>query len=131
MAKRKSAHHPKARSGMKKPDRRGAVRSKKEYDEKAEVQVSEEQIAHFANRITTFLRKANGRPVSRADLASKCRGKGQAAYLRALKKLITEGTLAVRRSGHQCAEAASTLRAGISRSNGTRGSPRRQTRASE
>ena len=115
MAKRKSAHHPKARSGMKKPDRRGAVRSKKEYDEKAEVQVSEEQIAHFANRITTFLRKANGRPVSRADLASKCRGKGQAAYLRALKKLITEGTIADRRSGYVYAEAAGMLRAVISR----------------
>ena len=115
MAKRKSAHHPKARSGMKKPDRRGAVRSKKEYDEKAEVQVSEEQIEHFANRITTFLRKANGRPVSRADLASKCRGKGQAAYLRALKKLITEGTIADRRSGYVYAEAAGMLRAVISR----------------
>ena len=115
MAKRKNAHHPKARSGMKKPDRRGAVRSKKEYDEKAEVQVSEEQIEHFANRITTFLRKANGRPVSRADLASKCRGKGQAAYLRALKKLITGGTIAERRSGYVYAEAAGMLRAVISR----------------
>lgn len=115
MAGRRHSHQPKARSSMKKADRRGAVRSKKEYEEKAEVQVSEEQLTHFANRITTFLTKAGGRPVSRTDLAAKCRGRGQAAYLRALKKLITEGVIAERRNGYVFAAAAGMIRAVIVR----------------
>ena len=121
MAGRRHAHRPKARSSMKKADRKGAVRSKKEYEAANGVQVSEEQITHFANRITTFLSKANGRPVSRADLASKCRGKGQAAYLRALKKLISEGVVAERRTGYAMAAMAGMIRAVISRISRTYG----------
>ena len=121
MAGRRHAHRPKARSSMKKADRKGAVRSKKEYEAANGVQVSEEQITHFANRITTFLSKANGRPVSRADLASKCRGKGQAAYLRALKKLISEGVIAERRTGYAMAAMAGMIRAVISRISRTYG----------
>ena len=121
MAGRRHAHRPKARSGMKKADRKGAVRNKKEYEAANGIQVSEEQITHFANRITTFLNKANGRPVSRADLASKCRGKGQAAYLRALKKLISEGVIAERRTGYAMAAAAGMIRAVISRISRTYG----------
>lgn len=126
MAGRRHSHQPKARSSMKKADRKGAVRSKKEYEELAGVQVSEEQITHFANRITTFLNKANGRPVSRADLAAKCRGRGQAAYLRALKKLITEGVIAERRNGYAMAAAAGMYRAVISRISRTFGFAKRE-----
>ena len=79
------------------------------------IPVDADQVQHFVNVISVFLKKANGRPVSRADLASKCRGKGQAAYLRALKRLITEGAVAERRNGYVYAEAAGTLRAQIVR----------------
>lgn len=127
MAKRAHAHKPKARSSMKQTDRRGAVRNKKEYEGVPEVQVPEEQIQHFANRITTFVKKANGRPVSRADLASKCRGKGQAAYLRALKRLIAEGTVAERRNGYVYAEAAGMRRAQIVRISRTFGFAKTET----
>lgn len=68
--------------------------------------ISEEQIQHFKNRICTFLRKANGRPMSRADLAAKCRGRGQAAYLRALRQLCQMGEVVERHSGYVCAEKA-------------------------
>lgn len=121
MANRRNAHHRRPRSGMKKPDRRGTVRNKKEYEEKAEVRVSEEQRTHFEHRITTFLAKTGGRPVSRTDLAAKCRGRGQAAYLHALKKLITDGVIAERRSGYVLASAAGMFRAVISRTSRTYG----------
>ena len=113
MAGRRHSHRPKARSSMKPAGRRSAAKPKaqKEYETKADVRVSDEQRAHFENRITTFLRKANGKPVSRADLASKCRGRGQAAYLQALKSLIEAGTVAERRSGYVYAESAGMLRA--------------------
>lgn len=121
MAKRRNVHHRKPRSGTKKPDRRGAVRNKKEYEEKAAVKVSEEQRTHYENRITTFLSKTGSRPVSRADLAAKCRGRGQAAYLHALKKLIRDGMIAERRSGYVLADAAGMFRAVISRTSRTYG----------
>lgn len=115
MAGRRHSHRPKARSSMKQTGRRGAVQPQKEYEAKAGVQVSEEQRLHFENRIVTFLRKANGKPVSRTDLASKCRGRGQAAYLQALKSLVESGIAAERRSGYVYAESAGMLRAVISR----------------
>lgn len=131
MAKRRHMHRQKARSAAKKPDRRGTVRSKKEYEEKAEVRVSEEQLMHFANRITIFLTKANGRPVSRTDLAGKCRGRGQAAYLHALRKLITEGVIAERRNGYVLAAAAGMFRAVISRISRTYGFAKPESGAQE
>lgn len=121
MAGRRHSHHQKARGSMKKADRKGAVRNKKEYDIHTEIQIPEEQITHFANRITTFLNKANGRTVSRADLAAKCRGRGKAAYLRALKKLISEGVIAERRNGYAMAAAAGLFRAVITRVSRTYG----------
>lgn len=127
MAGRRHSHISKARGSMKKADRKGAVRNKKEYDVTVNVQVSEEQITHFANRITTFLNKANGRPVSRTDLAAKCRGRGQAAYLRALKKLITEGVIAERRNGYAMAAAAGMYRAVITRISRTYGFAKPET----
>lgn len=77
--------------------------------------VDPEQVQHFVNRITTFLRKTDGRPVSRADLAAKCRGKGKAAYLRALKEMQAQGLVAERRTGYVWAEAAGYFRAVITR----------------
>ncbi len=127
MAGRRHSHHQKARSSMKKADRKGAVRNKKEYEIRTEIQIPEEQITHFANRIITFLNKANGRTVSRADLASKCRGKGKAAYLRALKKLVTEGVIAERRNGYALAEAAGMIRAVITRISRTYGFAKPET----
>ncbi|HBI84757.1 MAG TPA: ribonuclease R [Ruminococcus sp.] len=131
MARRMKTHKmkrsaPSARSAARKP--KGSVRGRTLADEEArpEIQVSEEQLTHFANRITTFLRKANGRPVSRADLASKCRGRGQAAYLRALKKLTAEGVIAERRSGYVYAEAAGLLRCTVTRLSRTFGFVRPQ-----
>ena len=133
MAGRRHSHRPKARSSMKPAGRRGAAQPKaqKEYETKADVMVSDEQRAHFENRITTFLRKANGKPVSRADLASKCRGRGQAAYLQALKSLIEAGTVAERRNGYVYAESAGMLRAVISRISRTFGFAKPETGGTE
>ncbi len=72
--------------------------------------VSAEAIESYCNKITTFLRKANGRPLSRKDLAAKCRGRGQRAYLRALEQLSKRGIIAERRSGYVIAEAAGMFR---------------------
>lgn len=77
--------------------------------------VDHEQVQHFANRIALFLKKADGRPVSRADLAAKCRGRGKAAYLRALKELEAAGTIAERRTGYVLAESAGFFRGVITR----------------
>lgn len=115
MAGRKHSHKPQARSRIRGGDRHPAGRAPKEYEAKANVAVDEEKLQHFVNRIQTFLNKANGRPVSRADLASKCRGKGQAAYLHALRKLVTEGVIAERRNGYVMAAAAGMIRGIISR----------------
>ena len=133
MAGRRHSHRPKARSSMKPAGRRSAAQPKaqKEYETKADVRVSDEQREHFENRITTFLRKANGKPVSRADLASKCRGRGQAAYLQALKSLIEAGTVAERRSGYVYAESAGMLRAVISRISRTFGFARPEAGGAE
>lgn len=75
--------------------------------------VSDEAIESYCNRITTFLTKANGRPLSRKDLASKCRGRGQRAYLRALERLCQKGVIAERRAGYVMAAAAGMYRAKI------------------
>ncbi|MBR3269597.1 MAG: VacB/RNase II family 3'-5' exoribonuclease [Oscillospiraceae bacterium] len=108
MAKRAYAH--KTRRATKKSER-----ERKSAESALSVKVDEEQVQHFRNRITVFLRKANGRPVSRADLASKCRGRGKAAYLHALAGLCKEGEIAERRSGFVLAEAAGMIRATVSR----------------
>lgn len=83
--------------------------------------VDPERLQHYRNVITVFLKKANGRPVSRADLASKCRGKGKIAYQRALSELVQEGLAAERKSGFVWAEAAGMLRAVITRQTRTYG----------
>ena len=76
--------------------------------------ISAEAIESYCNRIQTFLTKANGRPLSRKDLAAKCRGRGQRAYLRALEKLCGQGIIAERRSGYVLAAAVGMYRAKIS-----------------
>ncbi len=118
MAGRRSSHAAarkgKARSSIKKQDK-PAKRGQKEYEAKADVPGNSEQQKHFENRIQTFLAKAGGRPVSRADLAAKCRGRGRADYLHALKALITSGIIAERRNGYVLAAAAGMLRAEIVR----------------
>ena len=130
MAKRQNAPKRKARSSMKKAGK-PAVQGRKEYEQKAGVQVSAEQLQHYANRIRTFLTKAAGRPVSRADLASKCRGRGQAAYLHALKYLITNGEIAERRNGYVLASAAGMIRAEIMRVSRTFGFARPEAGGAE
>ena len=112
MAKRKYTHHAKTRSRAEKADRRGTVRGRQTAEE---IQVSAEEIQHFSNRIMLFLRKANGRPVSRTDLMSKCRGRGQAAFLRALRQLEAAGEIAQRHAGYVCAQQAGMIHAQISR----------------
>ena len=112
MAKRAYAH--KTRRAVKK-NQREAKREQQQAVSAAAAPVDPEQIAHFQNRIATFLRKADGRPVSRADLASKCRGRGKAAYLRALTALQKDGLIAERRTGFVWTEAAGLVRGRISR----------------
>ncbi|MBQ8921518.1 MAG: VacB/RNase II family 3'-5' exoribonuclease [Oscillospiraceae bacterium] len=110
MAKRNNTH--KARRNVKKAPERTKPR---EPQASPAVRVDPEQLEHFRNRIAVFLKKANGRPVSRADLASKCRGKGRAAYLHALSALCKDGLAAERRSGYVWAEAAGMIRGKITR----------------
>lgn len=69
-----------------------------------------EAVESFANKIVTFLTKANGRPIPRADLASKCRGRGQRAYLKALEQLCAQGIAAERRNGYVLAEKVGMFR---------------------
>lgn len=127
MAKRKSSHAAKSRSRLRKSDT-----SKRNQAQKRDAApVSAEQIQHYANRIQTFLKKANGRPVSRADLAAKCRGRGQAAYLRALANLTAEGVIAERRSGYVTAETAGMYRAEIVRISRTFGFARAESDGKE
>lgn len=100
--------------------------------EKAEhTPVSEAQIEHFVKRITLFLTKANARPISRTDLTSKCRGKGNAAYLRALRRLLTEGTVAERRNGYVLSQQAGMKKAVISRQSRTYGYARSESDEAE
>ena len=117
MAKRAHAH--KARHATKKSQQEAKLARQQETA--PSVPVDPEQLAHFQNRISLFLRKADGRPVSRADLAAKCRGRGKAAYLRALAALQKEGVIAERRSGFVWAEAAGLTRGKITRINKTFG----------
>ena len=112
MAKRAYAH--KTRRATKK-NQREAKLEQQQTKNAAAVKVDPEQLAHYQNRISTFLRKADGRPVSRADLAAKCRGRGKAAYLRALAALQKDGLIAERRTGFVWAEAAGLLRGKITR----------------
>ena len=77
--------------------------------------VDPERVQHYANVIRVFLKKANGRPVSRADLASKCRGRGKIAYQRAVEELLRAGEIAERKSGFVRAADAGMLRAVITR----------------
>lgn len=77
--------------------------------------VDPEQVQHFVNRISLFLRKTDGRPVSRTDLAAKCRGRGKAAFLRAIRELTAQGLIAERRTGYVWAEAAGYYRAVVTR----------------
>lgn len=74
-----------------------------------------EQIAQFRNRITTFLNKANGRPLSKPDLTAKCRGKGKPAYMQALRRMLLEGDVAERRNGYVLSAQAGMKKAVISR----------------
>ncbi len=110
MAKRAHAH--KIRRNTKKPAERTQPQEKRTVPA---AKIDPEQLAHFRNRIAVFLKKANGRPVSRADLASKCRGKGKAAYLHALAALCRDGLAAERRSGYVWAEAAGMIRGTVTR----------------
>ena len=50
-----------------------------EFAAAEQIPADNEQVAQFVNRITTFLSKANGRPLSKPDLTAKCRGKGKPA----------------------------------------------------
>ena len=111
MAKRSYGH--KTRRATKKNQREAKL--EQQQTQKVSVQIDPEQLAHYRNRISVFLRKADGRPVSRADLASKCRGRGKAAYLRALASLQKDGLIAERRTGFVWAEAAGLVRGKITR----------------
>lgn len=91
------------------------ARAAKKAEAAAPVNVPEEQITHFANRLRVFLKKANGRPVPRMELASKCRGKGKIAYLRAVRQLLETGEIAENSRGYLWAAAAGYYRAVITR----------------
>ena len=88
-------------------------RRRSQTEKQAAGQVNPKAVESFCNKIMTFLTKANGRPVSRTDLAAKCRGRGQRPYLRALDKLCKEGIIAERHSGYVLAERAGMFRAVI------------------
>ncbi len=123
----KRANKAQHRSSVKKAVRRDAAQRPAQEDKP----VSAEQVQHFANRITVFLKKAGGRPVSRTDLAAKCRGRGKAAYLRALKQLTADGLAAERGSGYVWAESAGMYRGVIVRMSRTFGFAKRETDGSE
>ena len=93
--------------------------------------VDPEQVQSFSNRIMLFLRKADGRPVSRTDLAAKTRGRGKAAFLRALKELRAQGTVVERRTGYVLAEAAGYYRAVITRISRTFGFAKQEETGTE
>ncbi len=97
----------------------------------ASVPVDPEQVQHFVNVITVFLKKANGRPVSRADLASKCRGRGKIAYQRALAELVRSGDAAERKTGFVWSASAGMLRAQITRLTRTFGFARTEETGTE
>lgn len=83
--------------------------------------VNAEEAAHFANKIITFLKKANGAPVSQKDLTAKCRGRGSSAYLHALTLLEQQGEIAKRRNGFVLPSAVCMIRGTISSLNRTFG----------
>lgn len=85
------------------------------------IPVDADQVQHFVNVISVFLKKANGRPVSRADLVSKCRGRGKIAFQRGLLELCRSGAAAERRTGYVWAASAGMLRAMITRISRTYG----------
>lgn len=76
------------------------------------VEVKQEAVASYSNKIMTFLAKSN-HPISRRELAAKCRGRGQRAYLRALEQLSVQGVIAERHSGYVLAARAGMVRGEI------------------
>lgn len=116
MAKRIKAHHKQPHHVKK-----HGVKPEIERIEQSSVPVDEEQVQHFINVISVFLKKANGRPVSRADLVSKCRGRGKIAFQRALERVCRSGDAAERRTGFVWAASAGMLRAMITRVSRTYG----------
>lgn len=107
------------RMKMHKKQPRSSARSRKteaaEPKLRAEIPVDEEQVRHFVNVISVFLKKANGRPVSRANLVSKCRGRGKIEFQRALECVCRSGDAAERKTGFVWASAAGMLRATVTR----------------
>ena len=89
--------------------------SRAEFAAAETVPVNQEQLAQFVNRITTFLNKANGRPLSKPDLAAKCRGKGKPAFVQAIRKMLADGDIAERRNGYVLSARAGMKKAVISR----------------
>lgn len=75
--------------------------------------VNPEAVSSFSHKIITFLTKSKGKPVSRKDLAAKCRARGQRAYLRALDRLTREGVIVPRHTGYVLAAQVGMYRATI------------------
>ena len=86
-----------------------------EFAAAEQIPADNEQVAQFVNRITTFLSKANGRPLSKPDLTAKCRGKGKPAFMHALRRMILDGDVAERRNGYVLSAQAGMKKAVISR----------------
>lgn len=83
--------------------------------------VNAAEVSHFENNIITFLKKANGKPLSQKDLSTKCRGRGNRAYLYALAQLEQRGEIAKRRNGFVLPSAVGMIRGTISSLNRTFG----------
>ncbi|MCQ2417356.1 MAG: ribonuclease R [Oscillospiraceae bacterium] len=129
MKRRRDFHKGKAGGRIKKE--RGAVGGRKDYEAKAMRMASEEDIEHFANLIQTFLRKSAAKPVSRGELAAKCRGKGNAAYLCALRKLEQQGIIAEKKSGYTLMKHSGLIQAEIVRMNRSFGIAKAQEKGDE
>lgn len=80
-----------------------------------------EEIAHFSNKILTFVRKTGSKPITQKELAAKCRGKGNAAYAQALLQLEQQGEIAKRRNGFVLPAAVGMVRGTITSINRTFG----------
>lgn len=110
MAKRMKMHKKMPHSSIK-SRKESAVNTSEHHN----VPLDEEQVQHFVNVISVFLKKANGRPVSRTDLVSKCRGRGKIAFQRGLERLCRSGEAVERRTGYVWAASAGMVRAMITR----------------
>ncbi len=126
MAKRMKLHKKQPHGTVKRGRHSAAERT-----ELPNVPVNEEQVQHFVNVISVFLKKANGRPVSRADLVSKCRGRGKIEFQRALQQVCQSGDAAERRTGFVWAASAGMLRAMITRVSRTYGFAKTEDTAAE